>query len=67
MDEKKYLNFKLFLVLAIIVILAIVLHLFLGLGLFASGSNDLIGYLVGSGSFLIFLLIYVILKKINYH
>jgi len=43
-----------FLALVIIVVFASALQLFLGFGLFASGSNDFIGYLVGSGGFLIF-------------
>jgi len=63
--DKKYQNYRVFLSLAIIVIFVTVLQLFLGFGFFASGSNNLIGYLVGSGGFVIFFLIYAILKKMD--
>ena len=65
MIRKKYSNYRVFLALAIIIVFATTLQLFLGFGLFASGSNDFIGYLIGSGGFLIFFLIYAILKKMG--
>jgi hypothetical protein len=65
MKGKKYLNYRLVFALAIIVILATALHFLLGFGLFSSSSDDFIGYLVGSSGFLMFLLIYAILKKID--
>ena len=65
MIEKKYQNYRVFLALAIIVVFATLLQLFFRVGMFTSGSNDFIGYLIGSGGFLIFLLIYAILKRMG--
>ena len=65
MIGKKYPNYRVFLALVIIVVFATTLQLFFGFGLFASGSNDFIGYLVGPVGFLIFFLIYAILKKMG--
>ncbi|UCF12636.1 MAG: hypothetical protein JSW06_11505 [Thermoplasmatales archaeon] len=49
MDEKKYPNSKTILGLAIIFALSIVMQIFFGFGLFVPGTNNYIGYLVGTG------------------
>jgi hypothetical protein len=65
MDGKKYPNSKIILGLTIVFALSIVIQIFFGFGLFAPGTNNYIGYLVGTGGFFIFVLIYAILKHLE--
>jgi hypothetical protein len=65
MVEKSSKNTKVFLVLALIFVLTILLQIFFGFGLFAPGANPSIGYFIGISGFVLFFLIYAILKKVK--
>ena len=65
MNEALYDKRKIFLDLSIVFALTTVLQILLGFGLFAPGTNDYIGYIIGVDGFIIFFLIYVLIKNIE--
>ena len=65
MVEKSIKNPKVFLGLALIFVLTILLQIFFGFGLFSLGANPSISYFIGVSGFILFFLIYAILKKVE--